>query len=156
MEQLVGSELLPDRRRRLDDHRRRRRTIPLHGAESDAHADALSIRRNRACASQVAGRLRSAAIEIAARSGYIRPAERSPLERVPDRSLSWGRRKEDEEMGISPIALTWLAREQARARIKPLKDAADFPGRDPREADDMRMKARLLEAEEQRKHELIE
>ena len=42
-------------------------------------------------------------------------------------------------MGISPIALTWLAREQAQARIKALKDAADFPGRDPREADDMRM-----------------
>jgi hypothetical protein len=59
-------------------------------------------------------------------------------------------------MGISPIALTWLAREQARARIKALKDAAEFPGRDPREADDMRVKARLLEAEEQRKQEGVE
>jgi hypothetical protein len=29
-------------------------------------------------------------------------------------------------MGISPIGLTWLAREQARARIKALKDAAEF------------------------------
>ena len=35
-------------------------------------------------------------------------------------------------MGISPIALTWLAREQARARIKALKDAAEFLGRDCR------------------------
>jgi hypothetical protein len=59
-------------------------------------------------------------------------------------------------MGISPIALTWLAREQARARIKALKDAAEFPGRDPRAADDMRVKARLLEAEEQRKQEGVE
>ena len=30
-------------------------------------------------------------------------------------------------MGISPILFTWLAREQARARIKGLKDGADFP-----------------------------
>ncbi len=57
--------------------------------------------------------------------------------------------------GISPIALTWLAREQARSRIKALKDAADFPGHDPRQADDIRVKARLLEAEEQRKQEGI-
>jgi hypothetical protein len=35
-------------------------------------------------------------------------------------------------MGISPIALTWLAREPARARIKALKDAAEFLGRDCR------------------------
>jgi hypothetical protein len=59
-------------------------------------------------------------------------------------------------MGISPIALTWLASERARARIKSLKDAADFPGRDPRQADDMRVKARLLEAEEQREQEGVE
>ncbi len=58
-------------------------------------------------------------------------------------------------MGISPIALTWLAREQARARIKASKDAADFPGRDPRQAEDVRLKARLIEAEEQRKQEEI-
>ncbi len=56
-------------------------------------------------------------------------------------------------MGISPIVFTWLARERARARIKALKDGADFPGRDPRQADDMSVKARLLEAEEQREQE---
>jgi hypothetical protein len=51
-------------------------------------------------------------------------------------------------MGISPIVLSWIAREQEQARTKALKDAADSAGRDPRQADDMRVRAQLLEAEE--------
>jgi alkanesulfonate monooxygenase SsuD/methylene tetrahydromethanopterin reductase-like flavin-dependent oxidoreductase (luciferase family) len=48
--------------------------------------------------------------------------------------------------GISPIVLSWIARDQKRARIKALKDAADSAGRDPHQADDWRVRARLLEA----------
>jgi alkanesulfonate monooxygenase SsuD/methylene tetrahydromethanopterin reductase-like flavin-dependent oxidoreductase (luciferase family) len=48
--------------------------------------------------------------------------------------------------GISPIVLSWIARDQKRARIKALKDAADSAGRDPHQADDRRVRARLLEA----------
>jgi alkanesulfonate monooxygenase SsuD/methylene tetrahydromethanopterin reductase-like flavin-dependent oxidoreductase (luciferase family) len=48
--------------------------------------------------------------------------------------------------GISPIVLSWIARDQKRARIKALKDAADSAGRDPHQAHDMRVRARLREA----------
>jgi hypothetical protein len=39
-----------------------------------------------------------------------------------------------------------LIKKQKRARIKALKDAADSAGRDPHQTDDMRLRARLLEA----------
>jgi hypothetical protein len=48
--------------------------------------------------------------------------------------------------GISPIVLSWIARDQKRLRIKALKEAADPAGREPRQAGDMRVRARLLEA----------
>jgi alkanesulfonate monooxygenase SsuD/methylene tetrahydromethanopterin reductase-like flavin-dependent oxidoreductase (luciferase family) len=48
--------------------------------------------------------------------------------------------------GISPIVLSWISREEKRARIKALKDGADSAGRDPHQTDDMRVRARLLEA----------
>jgi hypothetical protein len=38
------------------------------------------------------------------------------------------------------------ARDRKRARIKALKDAADSAGRNPHQADDMRVRALLLEA----------
>ena len=49
-------------------------------------------------------------------------------------------------MGISPLVLSWMARDQERARIKALKDAADPTGSDSRQAVDVRVRARLLEA----------
>ena len=48
--------------------------------------------------------------------------------------------------GISPIVLSWTARDQKRARIKALKEAADSAGRELRQAGDTRVRARLLEA----------
>jgi hypothetical protein len=48
--------------------------------------------------------------------------------------------------GISPIVLSWIARDQKRLRIKALKEASDSAGREPRQAGDMRVRARLLEA----------
>jgi len=48
--------------------------------------------------------------------------------------------------GISPIVISWVARDQKRARTKALKEAADSAGREPRQPDDTRVKARLLEA----------
>ena len=49
-------------------------------------------------------------------------------------------------MGISPLVLSWMARDQERARIKALKDAADPMGSDSRQAAAVRVRARLLEA----------
>jgi hypothetical protein len=46
--------------------------------------------------------------------------------------------------GISPIVLSWIARDQKRARIKALKGATDSAAREPRQA--ARVRARLLEA----------
>jgi hypothetical protein len=43
--------------------------------------------------------------------------------------------------GISTIVLSWIARDQKRAQIKALKDAADSASRDPHQADDMRVRA---------------
>ena len=59
----------------------------------------------------------------------------------------WGGRKEyeEDEWYLTDCSLMDCTR-QKRTRIKALKDAADSAGRDPHQADDMRVKARLLEA----------
>jgi hypothetical protein len=48
--------------------------------------------------------------------------------------------------GISPIVLSWTARDQKRARIEPLKEAADTASQEPRQANGMRVRLRVLEA----------
>ena len=48
--------------------------------------------------------------------------------------------------GISPIVLSWTARDQKRARIKALKKATDCAGRELRQSGDTRVRARMLEA----------
>ena len=48
--------------------------------------------------------------------------------------------------GISPIVLSWIARDQKRAQIKALKEAADSAGRELRQSGDTRVRARMLEA----------
>ena len=48
--------------------------------------------------------------------------------------------------GISPIVLSWTARDQKRARIEPLIEAADTASREPCQANDMRVRLRVLEA----------
>ena len=48
--------------------------------------------------------------------------------------------------GISPIVLSWTARDQKRARIKALKKATDSAARELRQSGDTRVRARMLEA----------
>jgi hypothetical protein len=48
--------------------------------------------------------------------------------------------------GISPIVLSWTARDQKRASIKALKKATDSAGRELRQSGDTRVRARMLEA----------
>jgi hypothetical protein len=48
--------------------------------------------------------------------------------------------------GISPIVLSWTARDQKRARIKALKKATDSADRELRQSGDTRVRARMLEA----------
>jgi hypothetical protein len=48
--------------------------------------------------------------------------------------------------GISPIVLSWIARDQKRAEMKALKEATDSAGREPRQPGDTRVRARLPEA----------
>jgi hypothetical protein len=59
-------------------------------------------------------------------------------------------------MVISPTVVSRISREQKRARIKALRDAAELPGRNPRQAEDMRVRARLLEAEDRRERAELE
>jgi hypothetical protein len=48
--------------------------------------------------------------------------------------------------GISPIVLSLTALDRERARLKALKEAAGTAGRDPRQANGMRVRLRVLEA----------
>ena len=57
---------------------------------------------------------------------------------------------------ISPIVLSWIVRDQKRARIKALKDAADAADCDACQAEDKRVRARLLEAEEHQERAELE